>query len=72
MKDVLTQLIQRAEKLKEEIEKLESLEDDFKQAPTFGNYGSIQDQKELIEFLTFKLKKTVNSLGDLNENINTN
>lgn len=64
MKDVLTQLIQRAEKLKEEIEKLESLEDDFKEAPTFSKHGDISDQKELIEFLTFKLKNTVNLLGE--------
>ena len=64
MKDILTQLIQRAEKLKEEIEKLESLEDDFKEAPTFGKHGDINDQKELIEFLTFKLKKTVGLLGE--------
>ena len=64
MKDILTQLIQRAEKLKEEIEKLESLEDDFKEAPTFDKYGDINDQKELIEFLTFKLKNTVSLLGE--------
>lgn len=64
MKEVLTQLIQRAEKLKEEIEKLEGLEDDFKEAPTFTKHGDINDQKELIEFLTFKLKNTVNLLGD--------
>lgn len=64
MKDILTQLIQRAEKLKEEIEKLERLESDFKEAPTFSNYGKINEQKELIEFLTFKLKNTVRLLGE--------
>lgn len=64
MKDILIQLTQRAEKLKEEIEKLGRLESDFKEAPTFANYGKINDQKELIEFLTFKLKNTVSLLGD--------
>lgn len=28
------------------------------------NHGDVQDQKELIEFLTFKLKNTVSLLGD--------
>lgn len=62
MKDILTQLIQRAEKLKEEVEKLEGLELEYKTGPTFGKYGDIQDQKELIEFLTFKLKNTISLL----------
>ena len=64
MKDILTQLIQRAEKLKEEIEKLEGLESKLEETPTFGKHGDINDQKELIEFLTFKLKNTLSLLGD--------
>ena len=62
MKELLTQLIQRAEKLKEEIDKLEGLELEYKTGPTFDKYGDIQDQKELIDFLTFKLKNTVSLL----------
>lgn len=62
MKDILTQLIQRAEKLKEEVEKLEGLELEYKTGPTFDKYGDIQDQKELVEFLVFKLKNTVSLL----------
>lgn len=64
MKEVLAQLIQRAGRLKEEIEKLENLESELEETPTFDKHGEVYDQKELVEFLTFRLKKTVNSLGD--------
>lgn len=64
MKDVLTQLIQRAEKLKEEVEKLESLEFDYHTMCTISDYTVVQDQKELVEFLTNKLKNTVSLLGE--------
>ena len=64
MKDILTQLIQRAEKLKEEVEKLESLEFDYHTMCTISDYTIVQDQKELVEFLTLKLKNTVRLLGE--------
>lgn len=64
MEDVLTQLIQRAEKLKEEVEKLESLEFDYHIMCTISDYTIVQDQKELVEFLTGKLKNTVSLLGE--------
>ena len=64
MKDMLTQLIQRAEKLKVEIEKLESLEFDYHTMCTISDYTVVQDQKELVEFLTFKLKNTIRLLGE--------
>lgn len=64
MKDVLTQLIQRAEKLKVEVEKLESLEFDYHTMCTISDYTVVQDQKELVEFLTGKLKNTVRLLGE--------
>lgn len=64
MKEVLTQLIQRAEKLKEEVEKLESLEFDYHTMCTISDYTVVQDQKELVEFLTGKLKNTVRLLGE--------
>lgn len=64
MKDVLTQLIQRAEKLKEEVEKLESLEFDYHTSCKISDYNVVQDQKELVEFLTLKLKNTVRLLGE--------
>lgn len=63
MEEVLTQLIQRAEKLKEEVEKLESLEFDYHTMCTISDYTIVQDQKELVEFLTGKLKNTVSLLG---------
>lgn len=64
MKDTLTQLIQRAEKLKVEVEKLESLEFDYHTMCTISDYTVVQDQKELVEFLTLKLKNTVSLLGE--------
>lgn len=64
MKEVLTQLIQRAEKLKEEVEKLESLEFDYHTMCTISDYTIVQDQRELVEFLTLKLKNTVSLLGE--------
>lgn len=64
MKETLTQLIQRAEKLKEEFEKLESLEFDYRTMCTISDYNIVQDQKELVEFLTLKLKNTVRLLGE--------
>ena len=64
MKDVLTQLIQRAEKLKEEVEKLESLEFNYRTMCTISDYTVVQDQKEFVEFLTDKLKNTVSLLGE--------
>lgn len=64
MKETLTQLIQRAEKLKEEVEKLESLEFDYHIGCTVSDYTIVQDQKELVEFLTLKLKNTVRLLGE--------
>lgn len=64
MEDVLTQLIQLAEKLKEEVEKLESLEFDYHTMCTISDYTIVQDQKELVEFLTDKLKNTVSLLGE--------
>lgn len=64
MKDILTQLIQRAEKLKKEVEKLESLEFDYHIACTISDYTVVQDQKELVEFLTLKLKNTISLLGE--------
>jgi uncharacterized cupin superfamily protein len=65
MKDVLTQLIQRAEKLKEEVEKLESLEFDYHTMCTISDYTVVQDQKEFVDFLTGKLKTTVSLLGEM-------
>ncbi len=62
MKDILTQLIQRAEKLKLEIEKLENLEFDYHTMCTISDHTIVQDQKELVEFLTLKLKNTVSLL----------
>lgn len=62
MKYVLTQLIQRAEKLKEEVEKLESLEFDYHTMCAVSDYTTVQDQKELVEFLTLKLKNTISLL----------
>ncbi|QEP53314.1 hypothetical protein BS46_gp132 [Acinetobacter phage BS46] len=64
MKETLTQLIQRAEKLKEEVEKLESLEFDYHTLCKISDYTIVQDQKELVEFLTLKLKNTVRLLGE--------
>lgn len=64
MKDILTQLIQRAEKLKAEVEKLESLEFDYHTMCIISDYTVVQDQKELFEFLTGKLKNTVSLLGE--------
>ena len=64
MKETLTQLIQRAEKLKEEVEKLESLEFDYHTTCKISDYNVVQDQKELVEFLTLKLKNTVSLLGE--------
>lgn len=64
MKDILTQLIQRAEKLKEEVEKLESLEFDYHTMCIISDYTIVQDQKELVEFLTLKLKNTMSLLGE--------
>lgn len=64
MKEVLTQLIQRAEKLKEEVKKLEDLEFEYHTLCTLHDYTVVQDQKELVEFLTSKLKNTVSLLGE--------
>lgn len=64
MKEVLIQLIQRAEKLKEEVEKLESLKFDYHTMCTISDYTVVQDQKEFVEFLTDKLKNTVSLLGE--------
>lgn len=64
MEEVLTQLIQRAEKLKEEVEKLESLEFDYHTICTISDYTVVQDQKEFVEFLIGKLKNTVSLLGE--------
>lgn len=64
MKETLTQLIQRAEKLKEEVEKLESLEFDCHTLCKISDYNVVQNQKELVEFLTLKLKNTVRLLGE--------
>lgn len=65
MKDILTQIIQRAEKLKEEVKKLEDLEFDYHTMCTISDYTVVQDQKEFVDFLTGKLKTTVSLLGEM-------
>lgn len=62
MKEILIQIKQRTDKLLEEIETLESLEFNYHTMCTISDYSVVQDQKELVEFLTLKLKNSLSML----------
>ena len=62
MKDLLIQIKQRTDKLLEEIKTLESLEFDYHTMCTISDYSAVQDQKDLVEFLTLKLKNSLSML----------
>ena len=67
MKELLLQVKQRTEKLLEEVEKLEDLEFSYHTMCTISDYSVVQDQKELVEFLTLKLQNATRLLGEVNE-----
>lgn len=64
MKELLLQIKQRTEKLLEEVERLEDLEFSYHTMCTLSDYSVIQDQKELVEFLTGKLQNSTTLLGE--------
>ncbi len=64
MKDVLLQIKQRTEKLIEELDKLEELEFDYNLMTKITDYSSIQDQKDLVDFLKMKLNSSLRLLGE--------
>ena len=66
MKELLLQIKQRTEKLLEEIERLEDLEFSYHTMCTLSDYSVIQDQKDLVEFLTVKLQNSTTLLGEMN------
>ena len=57
-KNLLEQIKQRADKLIEEQDKLQSMEFDYHTMYTISDYSIIQDQKDLVEFLMGKLKNS--------------
>ena len=57
-KNLLEQIKQRADKLIEEQDKLQSMEFDYHTMCTISDYSIIQDQKDLVEFLMGKLKNS--------------
>ena len=61
-KNLLEQIKQRTDKLIEEQDKLESMEFDYHTMCTISGYSIIQDQKDLVEFLTDKLKNSISIL----------
>lgn len=61
-KNLLEQIKQRTDKLIEEQDKLESMEFDYHTMCTISDYSIIQDQKDLVEFLTIKLKNSISVL----------
>lgn len=61
-KNLLEQIKQRTDKLIEEQDKLESMEFDYHTMCTISDYSIIQDQKDLVEFLTNKLKSSIDIL----------
>ena len=61
-KNLLEQIKQRTDKLIEEQDKLESMEFDYHTMCTISDYSIIQDQKDLVEFLTGKLKNSISIL----------
>lgn len=61
-KNILEQIKQRTDKLIEEQDKLESMEFDYHTMCTISDYSIIQDQKDLVEFLTGKLKNSISIL----------
>lgn len=67
MKELLLQIKQRTEKLLEETEKLEDLEFQYHTLCCLSEYGTVQDQKDLVEFLKLKLKTSVDLLGASDE-----
>ena len=62
MKDLLIQIKQRTDKLLEEVETLESLEFDYHTMCKISDWSVIQDQKDLVGFLTLKLKNSLSML----------
>ncbi|MEG2307257.1 MAG: hypothetical protein RSB94_07955 [Erysipelotrichaceae bacterium] len=65
MKELLLQIKQRTEKLLEEIERLEDLEFSYHTMCTLSDYSVVQDQKDLVEFLTGKLQNSTALLGEM-------
>lgn len=61
-KSLLEQIKQRTDKLIEEQDNLESMEFDYHTMCTISDYSIIQDQKDLVEFLTGKLKNSISIL----------
>lgn len=61
-KNLLEQIKQRTDKLIEEQDKLESMKFDYHTMCTISDYSIIQDQKDLVEFLTGKLKNSISVL----------
>lgn len=61
-KNLLEQIKQRADRLIEEQDNLESMEFDYHTMCTISDYSIIQDQKDLVEFLTGKLKNSISVL----------
>ena len=61
-KNILEQIKQRTDKLIEEQDNLESMEFDYHTMCTISDYSIIQDQKDLVEFLTMKLKNIISVL----------
>ena len=61
-KNLLEQIKQRTDKLIEDQDKLESMEFDYHTMCTISDYSIIQDQKDLVEFLTDKLKNSISIL----------
>ena len=58
-KNLLEQIKQRTDKLIEEQDKLQNMEFDYHTMWTISDYSIIQDQKDLVEFLTMKLKNSI-------------
>lgn len=61
-KNLLEQIKQRTDKLIEEQDKLQNMEFDYHTLCTISDYSIIQDQKDLVEFLTGKLKNSISIL----------
>lgn len=61
-KNLLEQIKQRTDKLIEEQDKLQHMEFDYHTLCTISDYSIIQDQKDLVEFLTMKLKNSIDIL----------
>lgn len=61
-KNLLEQIKQRTDKLIEEQDKLQNMEFDYHTMCTISDYSIIQDQKDLVEFLTIKLKNSISIL----------